>query len=140
MGKASLVQQPFLDWYGIWPGLAGRDEHGRSWLADAPRGIRLRVQPARKSEVFFRRERPWEQHRINHKIVLFEEGRYRMWYSASGSDEPTEGFICYAESIDGFYWERPELGHYEFRGSTPNNIICDQAYFRFHSVFRDAKE
>ena len=62
-----------------------------------------------------------------------------MWYSASGSDEPTEGFICYAESIDGFYWERPELGYCEFRGSTTNNIICDHAYFRFHSVFRDAK-
>ena len=38
MGKAPLVQQPFLDWYSIWPGLAGRDEHGRSWHADAPRG------------------------------------------------------------------------------------------------------
>ena len=62
-----------------------------------------------------------------------------MWYSASGSDEPTEGFICYAESIDGFYWERPELGYCEFRGYTTNNITCDHAYFRLHSVFRDAK-
>ncbi|MCZ6676835.1 MAG: hypothetical protein O7E52_06260 [Candidatus Poribacteria bacterium] len=138
MPEASLTPQPFLDWYGIWPGQAGRDEHGRSWLEDAPRGVRLTVQPARKSAVFFRRERPWEQSNLNHMFVIFEDGRYRMWYAAYASSDPSEHFACYAESADGFHWERPELGIYEFQGSTANNILFSHSHFGLQSVFRDA--
>ncbi len=133
----SLVAQPFLDWYGIWAGYGSRDEHGRICLQDPPQSVHLRVQPARKSKVFFRGERPWERRRLSHMNVLFEEGRYRMWYGASEPGEASGSFACYAESADGFHWERPELGLHAFQGSTANNILCEASSFGFDSVFRD---
>ncbi|MBI2951857.1 hypothetical protein HYY27_07180, partial [bacterium] len=58
---SSLTPQPFLDWYGIWAGQTGIDEHGQAWVQDRPVGVRLTVQPARKSGVFIAPERPWER-------------------------------------------------------------------------------
>ena len=39
--------------------------------------------------------------------VLFENGRYRMWYSAGETFEPN--VLCYAESDDGLHWEKSPL-------------------------------
>ena len=50
------MHQPFLDWYDIWAGQACANENGESWLKDPPLGVRLAVQPARRSSVFFRAE------------------------------------------------------------------------------------
>ena len=50
------MHQPFLDWYDIWAGQACANENGESWLKDPPLGVRLAVQPARRSPVFFRVE------------------------------------------------------------------------------------
>ena len=133
----TLIPQPFLDWYDIWPGQAGRDEHGRSWLEAPPQGIRLRVQPARMSDIFFQSERPWEAGGLGPKVILFDEGRYRMWYGVAATPDFHENFVCYAESDDGFDWVRPALGIYEFHGSTANNIVCDQNTFTLNAVFVD---
>ena len=138
MNDSSLIPQPFLDWGGIWPGQSGRDQHGHSFFEDPPQGVRLRVQEARKSVPFLQRERPWEKHSLSSKMVLLDEGRYRMWYAAVAPGDPLQRSICYAESDDGFNWERPELGLCEFQGSTANNIICGADFFGFHSVFKDA--
>ena len=42
------MPQPFLDWYGVWPGQAGI-EGGQAWVQDPPVGVRLAVQEASKS-------------------------------------------------------------------------------------------
>jgi hypothetical protein len=133
----ALIPQPFLDWYDIWPGQAGRDEHGRSWLEAPPQGVRLRVQPARMSDIFFQPECPWEGGGLGPKVILFDEGRYRMWYGVAATPDFHENFVCYAESDDGFDWMRPELGIYEFHGSMRNNIVCDQNTFTLNAVFVD---
>ena len=138
MNDSSLIPQTFLDWGGIWPGQSGRDEHGRSFFEDPPQGVRLRVQEARKSAPFLQRERPWEKHSLSSKIVMLDEGRYRMWYAALAPGNPPIRSICYAESEDGFNWNRPELGLCEFQGSTANNILCSADFFGFQSVFVDA--
>ena len=132
------VPQPFLDWFGVWPGQAGRDDQGRAWLQDPPQGIRLKVQPARKSEVFFRptmtlgtqldqspvyHSREWS---LPH--VVPRDGGVRRRPLQSGS-------LC--RSDDGFDWQFPELGLYEFEGSKANNILCDGGFFNIHSVFKD---
>ena len=52
------------------------------------------------------------------------EGRYRLWYGVQRLDDITRSYVCYAESDDGFTWQRPELGLCEYEGSTRNNIIC----------------
>ena len=59
--------------------------------------------------------------------VLFDEGRFRMWYyPVSQSDDAKEilqGPVCYAESKDGIEWTRPDLGQIEYKGSTHYNAI-----------------
>ena len=137
--SAKPIPQPFLDWFGVWPGQAGRDEDRRAWLQDPPQGIRLQVQPARRSEVFMRPPEPRAQNSLSHLFVILEDGRYRLWYTERrklGDDERV-ALGRYAESDDGFNWEFPQLGLYELEGSTANNILWDDERFDIHSVFRD---
>ena len=138
MTDASPVAQPFLDWYGIWPGQAGRDDKGHAWLEDPPLGIQLKPQAARKSEPFLQAgERPWEERGLGGLTVIHEDGYYRIWYTAGPSSEGEGLFICYAESDDGRSWHRPDLQFHEFRGSKANNILFEQERFRLDSVFSD---
>ena len=44
---------------------------------------------------------------VMNPCVLFENGRYRMWYSAGETYEPN--VLCYAESADGIHWEKSPL-------------------------------
>ena len=53
--------------------------------------------------------------------VLREDGRFRIWYRAAGSGGDSATY-CYAESLDGVRWFKPELGLVEFEGSRANNI------------------
>ena len=137
MDKSIPVAQPFLDWFGVWAGQAGRDENLHAWLEDPPLGVRLRVQPARRSAVIFRGEKPWEALNLNHMTVLLDEGRYRMWYMSAPRDDENTSFVCYAESADGYDWQRPALGVVEFQGSKANNIVSDRQDFGLESVFSD---
>lgn len=59
--------------------------------------------------------------------VLFDQGRFRMWYYAvhAGRElsDLKQGPVCYAESQDGLAWVKPTLGQVEFRGNRRNNAI-----------------
>ncbi len=59
--------------------------------------------------------------------VLKESGRYRMWYSGirltSTVVWPRWGRIGYAESADGYAFQRVPLGQVAFRGNRHTNII-----------------
>ena len=54
------IKYPFLEWYGLWPGRTAIGEDGAIWTQDMPEGVHLAVQPARKSRIFIKGERPWE--------------------------------------------------------------------------------
>lgn len=92
-------------------------------------------------------DRPWEQGtfsypggkpypfgiQITGQSVLFddEEGIFKMWYIPWPWDDGRRP-LCYATSRDGYRWEKPELGLYEFGGSKRNNIVgiwADPCYF-----------
>ena len=59
--------------------------------------------------------------------VLFDEGKYRMWYYPLGTGETESGFtvgpVSYAESDDGVHWVKPNLGQVEYKGSRENNLL-----------------
>ncbi len=73
--------------------------------------------------------------------VLFEDGKFRMWYYPCHLDhnpdwppalkKQTErwkhrlvpGPLAYAESDDGLHWEKPILGQLLFKGSRDNNAF-----------------
>ncbi len=67
--------------------------------------------------------------------VLAEHGRYRMWYTAF---DGRDWFTCYAESSDGYQWEKPSLGLIEYKGLKQNNIV--HAGFELMGIFRDEAE
>ncbi len=49
-------------------------------------------------------ERPWEGASVMNPCVLYEDGLYRMWYSAGETYEPN--VLGYAESEDGIRWRK----------------------------------
>ena len=86
-------------------------------------------------------DRPWEGN-TSWQLSVFKDGDlFRMYYMGRTAPDyarkagltPDEkltpkhpNFLCYAESRDGIHWTRPNLGLYEFNGSTENNIVTDQ--------------
>ncbi len=59
--------------------------------------------------------------------VLFDQGKYRMWYYGLGTGDTDSGFtvgpVCYAESEDGIQWSKPNLRQLEYKGSLDNNAV-----------------
>ena len=72
---------------------------------------------------------PDHGHAALYGTVVKVGDKFRMWYLAMSQSEFKQGQapdywrpMCYAESLDGVHWEKPELGLVEFNGSTKNNI------------------
>ena len=135
--EPTAVTYPILDWYGIWPGRAAVDDEGQLWTQDRPFGVRLAVQEAVKSAVFIHPQTRWEHAALDPFCVIRENETIRMWYTCRGLGEEARTFVAYAESRDGFSWERPELGLVEFAGSTANNLLFRHDQFPVQSVFVD---
>jgi len=138
----------FLDWYAVWPGAVTYDERGGAHYCEAPRGLRLAVQPARKSEIVLHGEYPWETLLNMCSVLPDPAGGWKLWYGAMAFPEtpeidPASGIpnrretihVCYAESDDGLHWRKPMLGLHEFNGSKENNIVCPNCIEA--SVFAD---
>ncbi len=88
-------------------------------------------RPERR-EIVFNTDAPWEGNACGY-VSMFKDGDvYRMYYHGAHyrhSGPPAQALedhpwvLCYIESDDGINWRRPELGLFEFNGSTANNII-----------------
>ena len=138
MAEPQPVPTPFIDWYGIWPSHRKEEADGRIWSQEPPRGLKLSIEQAKKSDEFLKKERPWELNSNMRLITLLQEdGRLRLWYSLNRISAIGEGCVCYAESEDGYNWERPNLGLVEYEGSTDNNIVVDGSKNCLHSLFVD---
>ena len=125
---------PVLDWHGVWPGYGSYDQDGHYYPQDMPRGIRLTVQEATITEPVFQPQQRWERSSVHYPAIIREKDRFRLWYLAypdvddswvQAGNIPGKYPILwsYAESPDGFDWDRPELGIYSYDGSTANNIM-----------------
>lgn len=77
------------------------------------------------------RDKPWEgtgPHMGGSVLIDPAEGNYKMWYSVWNSHAYYNGLpfsynVCYAESADGIHWMKPDLGVFDYEGSTANNLI-----------------
>ncbi|MBB5788387.1 hypothetical protein [Jiangella mangrovi] len=82
-------------------------------------------EAATSDEPILRPDRPWEANNVYlYGSVLFDEDEqlYKMWYHSYNWDLG-EYLNMYATSRDGRTWDKPELGVFEFDGSTANNIV-----------------
>lgn len=77
--------------------------NGHSWIGYAESRDGLSFERT-QSEPVIRFEHPWEGDSVMNPCVLYENGIYRMWYSAGDTYEPN--VIAYAESKDGIHWEK----------------------------------
>ena len=80
--------------------------HGNSYIgvAESENGLdfnRISDAPVLSPEL------PFEGESVMNPCVLFERGKYRMWYSAGETYEPN--VLCYAESEDGVYFIKSPL-------------------------------
>ena len=89
---------------------------------ESMRGVRLQLHPPRPAEVVLRFDKPWEGRHSAYVTVLKDGDRYRMYYRGwPAIDGPDQ--VCYAESLDGIHWVKPDLGLVEWQGSKRNNIL-----------------
>ena len=95
--------------------------------------VRFINKPQRHGPVLVS-DRPWEaRNRVQAwgSVIREPNGLFRIWYAAFFLDrrpvEVDRSADCYAESSDGFHWEKPNLGVCKYRGSWDNNI-----FYSFH--------
>ncbi|MBQ6268337.1 MAG: hypothetical protein IJK64_11285 [Clostridia bacterium] len=80
--------------------------HGNSYIGYAESENGLDFRRVRTAPVLFP-EAPFEGQSVMNPCVLYENGIYRMWYSAGETYEPN--VLCYAESTDGVNWKKRSL-------------------------------
>lgn len=71
---------------------------------------------------------PWEQNPYCFGTVIYDEENsiFKIWYQSYNDVDvpiPERTPVLYATSIDGIRWNRPNLGLFEFHGSSENNIV-----------------
>jgi len=70
--------------------------------------------------------RPWEGWGpYVYGTVLWDDGKLKMWYQCIAVEGKLRSRTCYAESLDGITWGKPNLGIVEHGGSKANNIFAD---------------
>ena len=68
---------------------------------------------------------PWERDAAFIGTVMRDDdGSFRAWYQGWYDDRYP---ACYATSMDGIFWHKPDLGLIEVAGSTANNRIMEEA-------------
>ncbi len=115
-------------------------------IIEKTENVKLEVGKVEKhpANPLFGEENEWEMRYDNlygNMIFDKEEELYKCWYSPFIVDSSAKGMtleqrdkpyeehperemgICYATSLDGINWEKPELGMVEYNGSKNNNIV-----------------
>lgn len=106
------------------------DDHSIPWQHN----LKLTLVPATKhpGNPVLRRGpegAPDHGHAVLYGTVIKDGAKFRMWYLGMFETQIVKGQapgmwrpMCYAESVDGVHWTKPELGLVEFNGSRKNNI------------------
>ena len=75
-------------------------------------------------------DQPWEGPFCGYCTVIQDGATYRLYYRglpAAGRDGSAAEVCCYAESVDGTHWTKPDLGLFELAGTTHNNVVLANA-------------
>lgn len=86
------------------------------------------MHPPVPREIALESDRPWESGGVHYSSVIQDGDRFKMWYRADTGGDPTsaadsESWICYAESLDGIAWTKPDLGIVKNIENGHNNIL-----------------
>ena len=88
------------------------------------RGAQLCPMPLRKhtENPLLCPDRPWEEDVHLYGAVLLIDGVYKMWYFAR-TEKYSVRTTCYAESMDGVHFEKPNLDVCAYRGQKTNIVF-----------------
>jgi len=75
-----------------------------------------------------------DSYRADGVAVIREGNRWRMWYQAKAGED---SHVAYAESSDGFHWEKVRLGLREYAGGFDNNLVAIEPGVEVRSVLYD---
>jgi hypothetical protein len=96
------------------------------FLIDSMKDVRLQLNQPREEETVLRFDAGHEGPFAGYTTVIRDGDLFRMYYrgiSQISRDGSEHERTCYAESRDGVTWTKPQLGLFEFNGSTANNIV-----------------
>ncbi|MBO4356172.1 MAG: hypothetical protein J5850_04900, partial [Clostridia bacterium] len=143
LNRNCVIENPFGDGYLMW--YSGWDyEEGifRIGLAASDDGIHF--ERCQKDPVLVP-ETDFENRAVMNPFVMFENGKFRMWYAAGETYEPN--VICYAESEDGIHWDKylknpvfkadPENEYEQDRIGAVQILKEDDGYLMFYIGYRD---
>jgi hypothetical protein len=97
-----------------------------NFLIKKMKGTQLRLHHPTPAETVLYFNKPWEGEYSTYTTVIRDQGLYRLYYRGypkEGPGEASHEFTCYAESLDGLSFSRPNLGLFKFHGTYDNNII-----------------
>lgn len=131
----------YLMWYTsqYWEG-----GNGKSWIGIARSDDGIHFERHYKAPVLVP-ETDFEKESVMNPFVMYENGKFRMWYAAGETYEPN--VICYAESDDGIHWEKyvqnpmfrcaPENEYEQNRIGAVQLLKEDDGYLMFYIGYRD---
>ena len=114
LNRNCVLPDPFGDGYLMyytgqwWDHTGGYSKIGLARSADGIHFERVQREPVMVPEADF------EGASVMNPFVMYENGKFRMWYAAGETYEPN--VICYAESDDGIRWNK-YAGNPIFRGN-----------------------
>ena len=114
LNRNCVLPDPFGEGYLMyytgqwWDHTGGYSKIGLARSADGIHFTRVQREPIMVPEADF------EGESVMNPFVMYENGKFRMWYAAGETYEPN--VICYAESEDGVHWNK-YAGNPIFRGN-----------------------
>ncbi len=101
-----------------------------TYLIDQITDLQLQLKEPVDKGIVMRFDAPWEGRFSAYATVLHDNDRYRLYYRGipqAGNDGSETEVTCYAESLDGIHWNKPDLGLFEIHGTKNNNVILANA-------------
>ncbi len=154
--------QLFVDWRNVGQGEVFWKLNGKKvsqWGAakdpnpypNTAFGVHLEAVQAKVEGPFLPQDKPWEQGYLMYvNNIMVEDGKYRLWYTVVPDDfryrtdmsynYDVGWLLCYAESDDGYTWEKPELGIYYYEGQNTNCVYgreINRNFFSSGCIFKD---
>lgn len=113
-------------------------------LIESKHNVEHRLQTPVPMGSVMKFDKPWEGKFSAYVSIVYAEGLFRMYYRGIAEDNnPLAEMTCYAVSVDGIHWAKPNLGLFEVKGTKNNNVVLvGSALQSSHNfaVFYDSRE
>ncbi|VAV86051.1 hypothetical protein MNBD_BACTEROID02-1012, partial [hydrothermal vent metagenome] len=115
------------------------------YLIDKLDNASLKLHEPVDQGIVMKFDNPWEGRFSGYCTVIKDDNIFRLYYRGiptAGKDGRTGEYTCYAESLDGIHWSKPNVGIFEINGSLNNNVVLAEAVPVTHnfSPFLDTKK